>query len=243
MAIAGPHLIKADSLGQAWLAMCDYVLANHNEVRNLIVTINDPVSIDPLLHGCVEAFCRSEGLLPPKHVAYTIFPDGLARRHAAPGLFTAYNRTRGFFDHVKTSWGTYFRRMTQYEGERGPVNQLGRIIDAINSRTACHRAAYTMLIQQPGGENVRPRGGPCLNYLALQIEPDEARTISLLAVYRNHDVVERAYGNFLGLGWLLRFLCDETNSAVGQLTCLSAHAYIDRRIGALRALLKTLGQP
>ena len=90
---------------------------------------------------------------------------------------------------------------------------------------------------------MRPRGGPCLNYLALQIEPGEPRTISLLAVYRNHDVVERAYGNFLGLGWLLGFLCGETNSAVGQLTCLSAHAYIDRSIDALRAVLKTLGHP
>lgn len=243
MAITGPHLIEADSLGRAWLAMCDYVLANHNEVRNLTVAINHPLSIDPLLHGSVEAFCRSQGLLTPKHVAYAIFPEGLARRHGAPNLFTAYNRTRGFFDHVKTSWGTYFRRMTQYDGQHGPVNQLSRIIDAINSRMACHRAAYTMLIQQPGGENVRPRGGPCLNYLALQIEPGEPRTISLLAVYRNHDVVERAYGNFLGLGWLLRFLCGETNSTVGQLTCLSAHAYINRSIGALRAVLKTLGQP
>jgi hypothetical protein len=243
MAIAGPHLIEADNIGEAWLAMCSYVLANHNEVRNLLVAINDPISIDPSLHKSVDAFCQSQGLLTPKHVAYTIFPEGLAKRHTGSGLFAAYNRTRGFFDRVKTSWGTYFRRMTQYEGQRGRVNQLGRIIDAINSRTACHRAAYTMLIQQPGGENVRPRGGPCLNYLALQIEPDAAQTINLLAVYRNHDVLERAYGNFVGLGWLLGFLCDETNSAVGHLTCLSAHAYIDRRIGALRGLLNTLGQP
>jgi len=243
MAIAGPHLIDADSLGQAWLAMCDYVLANHNQARNLIVAINDPVSIDPLLHGYVEAFCQSEGLLPPKHVAYTIFPEGLAKRHTASDLFTAYNRTRGFFDRKKTSWGTYFRRMTHYEGRRGPVNQLARIIEAINSRKACHRAAYTVAIQQPGGENVRPRGAPCLNYLAVQMEPDHPRTISLLAVYRNHDVVGRAYGNFVGLGWLLGFLCNETNSSVGRLTCFSSHAYIDRKIGALRALLQTLDQP
>lgn len=246
MAIAGPHLIEAKNPGEAWLAVCKYVLANRNEVRNLIVAIDDPVSVDPVLHGAIEAFCQSQGLLRPKQVAYTIFPDRLARRWTGAELFDGYNRRRGFFDRVsnmKRSWGTYFRRMTHYEGQHGPVNQLGRIIDAINSRTACHRAAYAILIQQPGGENVRPRGGPCLNYLALQIKPGEPRTISLLAVYRNHDVVERAYGNFLGLGLLLRFLCRETNSAVGQLTCLSAHAYIDRSIGTLRALLKTLGQP
>jgi len=243
MTIAGPHLIEAENPGQAWLAMCNCVLANHNEVRNLVVVIHDPISVDPLVDMTVEAFCRSQGLRTPKHVAYTIFPQGLARRHAGSDLFTAYNRTGGFFDRVKTSWGTYFRRMTYYEGRDGPVNQLARIIEGVNSRKACHRAAYTVTIQQPGSENVRARGAPCLNYLALQMEPDRPRTISLLAVYRNHDVVERAYGNFVGLGWLLGFLCRETNSAVGQLTCLSAHAYIDRSIGALRALLKTLGQP
>jgi len=241
MAIAGPHLITANSIPDAWLAVTGYVLANHNEARNVVVAIHDPLSVDPVLHRSIEAFCRDQGLLMPKQVAYTIFPRGLARRRTASELFDAYNRTRGFFDRVKTGWGTYFRRMTHYEVGHGAVNQLGRIIDAINSRTLCHRAAYTMAIPHPGGENVRTRGAPCLNYLAFQIEPDELQTISLLAVYRNHDVVERAYGNFLGLGWLLRFLCNETESQVGQLTCLSSHAYINDRVRALRTFLRTLG--
>jgi len=242
MAIAGPHLIEADDLQEAWVAMSRYVLANGNEARNLMVAIADPVSIDPLLHASVEAFCRSQRLLTPKHVAYTIFPEGLARRRTASDLFATYNRDRGFFDRVKTSWGTYFRRMTCYESRTGPVNQLDRTIAAINSRATSHKAAYTMVIQEPGGETVRPRGGPCLNYLALQIEPAEQRSIGLLAVYRNHDVVERAYGNFLGLGWLFSFLCHETQSRVGHLTCLSSHAYIDRCVRALRIFLQTLGQ-
>jgi len=140
------------------------VLANGKEVRNLMVAISDPTSIDPVIHTAVEVFCRSQSLLTPKQVAYTIFPEGLARGRTASELFAAYNRVRGFFDRVKTSWGTYFRRMTWYEGRDGPVNQLGRIIDAINSRPACHRAAYTIAIQRPGGETVRPLGAPCLKW-------------------------------------------------------------------------------
>jgi len=242
MATGGPRLIEAKRLGDAWLAVCKYVLASHNEVRNLVVVVDDPVAVDPALHGALEAFCRDQGLKTPKQVAYTIFPRGLARGRTAWELFDAYNRRRGFFDRVNRGWGTYFRRMTHYEGDHGSVNQLGRVIDAINSRDACHRAAYAMVIQHPGGENVRTRGAPCLNYLALQMQPGEARTISLLAVYRNHDVVERAYGNLLGLGWLLGFLCAQTGSRVGELTCLSSHAYIDRSVRPLRALLQTFGQ-
>ena len=241
MAVAGPRLIEAHDVGEAWLDMAGYVLANGREVRNLVVAIADPVWVDPVVHLAMENFCRSSGLLTPKHVAYTIFPEGLARRRTASELFDAYNRRQGFFDLVKTSWGTYFRRMTCYDRPHGPENQLGRIIGAINSRKVCHRAAYTVVIQQPGGESVRPRGGPCLNYLGIQMEPGQPRTMSLLAVYRNHDVVQRAYGNFIGLGWLLKFLCRETGSCVGRLTCLSSRAYIDRRVRALRTFLATLG--
>jgi hypothetical protein len=242
MAVAPPHLIEANDVSEAWLGMARCVLANGKEVRNLVVAIADPVSVDPVVHAAVEDFCRSRRLLTPKHVAYTIFPEGLARARTASQLFDVYNRRRGFFDCVKTGWGTYFRRMTCYEGQRGRENQLDRIIHAVNSRKACHRAAYTVVIQQPGRESVRPRGAPCLNYLAVQMEPGQPRTMSLLAVYRNHDVVERAYGNFIGLGWLLRFLCRETGSCVGGLTCMSSRAYIDRSVRALRELLETLGR-
>ena len=241
MAIAGPQLIRASNIGEGWLNLAQYVLLNHGEARNVVVVIDDPVSVDDALHGSIQAFCHEQGLLAPKHVAYTLFPQGLAQQRTASELFDAYNRTRGFFDRVKTGWGTYFRRMTHYEGGDGAVNQLSRIIDAINSRTLCHRAAYTMAIPVPGSENVRTRGAPCLGYVAVQVEATQPRRISLLAVYRNHDVVERVYGNFLGLGWLLRFLCDETGSQIGQLTCLSSHAYINGHVGALREFLRTLG--
>lgn len=243
MPIAGPYLIEANNPAEAWLAVSSYVLANNNEARNVLVAIENPVCTDPGLHQAIEYFSHAEDLRTPKHVAYTIFPKGLARTRDTSELFAAYNRKRGFFDRIRNSWGTYFRRMTFHAGRRPPVNQLQLIIDAINSRTSCYRAAYTMIIQQPGGENIRPRGGPCLNYLAVQMEPGEPRTISLLAVYRNHDVVERVYGNYLGLGWLLHFLCDATNSRVGQLTCLSSRVYVSGKVRALRALLETLPHP
>ena len=49
MAIAGPHMIEADNPAQGWLAMCNYVLANHDEVRNLLVAIHGPISVDPVV--------------------------------------------------------------------------------------------------------------------------------------------------------------------------------------------------
>jgi hypothetical protein len=130
--------------------------------------------------------------------------------------------------------------MTRYEGHNGPVNQLGNIISAIRGRANLSKAAYTVVIQRPGGETIRPLGGPCLNYLAVQAEPGNRRQIGLLAVYRNHDFLERAYGNYWGLCNLVRFLAKEVGGDPGPLTCISSHAFVDKKKTALRAFVEGL---
>jgi len=189
----------------------------------------------------VTAFAKSEGVLPPKDVAYTIFPHGLYQHRNGDELFTAYNKPGGFYARVKTGWGTYFRRMTSYKGANGRVNQLGNIIAAVRDRQNLSKAAYTIVIQHPGGETMRPLGGPCLNYIAVQAEPGEdgqPPTIGLLAVYRNHDFLERAYGNYWGLCNLLMFLAKEVKGIPGPLTCVSSHAYVAGKKTALKTLVE-----
>jgi len=120
------------------------------------------------------------------------------------------------------------------------VNQLENIIEAVRTRSKVCRAAYTIMIASPGGETIQPRGGPCLNYIAVQLEPRPRLVLSLLAVYRNHDFLERAYGNYWGLCNLLRFLASEVEATPGPLTCVSSHAYVSGSKTALRALIGTL---
>ena len=49
-------------------------------------------------------------------------------------------------------------------------------------------------------------------------------TLFLTVLYRNHFYIERAYGNFIGLGRLMEFMARESKISVGQLTCISTHA-------------------
>ena len=78
--------------------------------------------------------------------------------------------------------------MIYYETGSGEIqNQLENIIHAIKVRSNISTAAYTIIIQKPGGETIRPLGGPCLNYIAVQLEPGNPVKLGLLAVYRNHD--------------------------------------------------------
>lgn len=241
--INAPVTIVEDSFQHAWLEVVKRLILSQWDIRNLMVQIRNPVLFDETTNNRVDAFTRSNGLLRPKHVAYTIFPQGLYRDgHDANHVFQSYNRRNGLYErlHKRTKdWGTYFRRMTCYEGKKKVfVNQLGNIIEAFHDRKNVSKAAYTLVIQHPGGETIRPLGGPCLNYLAVQADP-EPFTVGLLAVYRNHDFLERAYGNYWGLCNLIGFIANEVGAATGPLTCVSSHAYVDRSKASLRTFAES----
>ena len=68
------------------------------------------------------------------------------------------------------------------------------------------------------------------------------RTISLLAVYRNHDFRERTFGNYWGLCSLLKYICTETDSSMGSITCISSHAYVDTNKTELVTLAEKIAQ-
>jgi thymidylate synthase len=239
-----PICVVSNDFQNAWLDAIRRLTDSHWELRNLMVQVRDPKVLDQSFHDKLEAFAKAQGILGPKHVAYTIFPHKLYERKGdATKLFTAYNKPRGMFDRKKTSWGTYFRRMTSYEAPSGKINQLDNIISAMRARRNLSKAAYTIVIQTPGGETVRPLGGPCLNYIAVQAEAAQqggASEVGLLAIYRNHDFLKRAYGNYWGLCNLLMFLAKEVNGTPGPLTCVSSHAYVDAKKTALRQFVERL---
>jgi len=240
-----PQNVIAQSFQGAWIAAARLLRDSHWDVRNLVVQIQDTSLFDATIHAQVCDFADSVGVLGPKHVAYTIFPQGLyEKRGSADALVRAYNREGGLYDrlvHRSTNpWGTYFRRMTHYETPQGEVNQLKKILDAVQSDAKTHAGAFSMIIQKPGGEMMRRRGGPCLNYIAVQMETGDPDVLGLMCIYRSHDFLERAYGNYWGLSNLLSFMATETGSQPGPLTCISSRAFAAEHKTALKTLLDDL---
>ena len=243
-----PVQVVSEGFQLAWLEVTRRLAESYWELRNVVVHIKRPGAMDIAFNETVTAFARAQRLLTPKQVAYTIFPHKLYQRVGnASSLFSDYDRRlypkiKRLQPKIANSWGNYFRRMTNYESATGPVNQLQNIIDAIQNRQRLSSAAYTIVIQKPGTETVRPRGGPCLNYIAIQAEASWGgnRTIGLLAVYRNHEFLERAYGNYWGLCNLLIFLAAEVGGTPGPLTCVSSRAYVRGNKTALNALIGRL---
>lgn len=235
-----PTVIEASSFQVAWSDATKFLERNGWECWNLVVHITNVVAFDRGFHDKVCMFAAASDLLQPKHVAYTIFPHGLYRQaDSAARLYKSYDKLYEWTRRrPRASWGTYFRRMTSYPFEGTVINQLDAIIQAISTRKKDRKAAYTIVIQRPGAETIRPLGAPCLNYIAVQIAPGVPRILSLLCVYRNHDFLKKAYGNYWGLCNLLNFLANETNSKAGSLTCISSHAYVRDKKTQLKKLLE-----
>ena len=125
----------------------------------------------------------------------------------------------------KARWGNYFLRFTKFGFNK--VNQVQRIIRDINNRPNNQAACYIMHVSSIDYDsNTRIIGNPCLQYIQFA---QVGNSLNLTAVYRNHDFLTKALGNYIGLTRLLEFVCDNTNSQIGSVTCHSIHYYLNNR--------------
>ena len=79
-----------------------------------------------------------------------------------------------------------------------------------------HKKFTRAVTMDPGGEVMDDRRVHHADHSEIQLEPGRKRTLGLLAVYRDHDFVGKAYGNYWGLCNLIRFLAKETRSRPGR---------------------------
>ena len=79
----------------------------------------------------------------------------------------------------------------------------------------------TIQIRQPN-KDTRIVGFPCLSHISLVL--DKERRLNMTAIYRNQYFIQKAYGNYLGLCRLLRFVSREVGCETGALVCVAVHA-------------------
>lgn len=221
--------IHAENFQNAWAQVVLKLRDYDWSAWNVVVQIQNPIAIDKNRHIVMEKFAKERDLKGQNQVAYTIFPYKLYKGQERDVFYKQYWR---YYSAVKlksyANWkDSYFARLIRYNSNGIEIDQLGTIIDSINSRKKNYGSSYVMLIPYPQKDIKRKMGAPCLNYITVQVELiNKIRYVNLCAVYRNHNFRERAYGNYYGLGKLLEYIALETNSVVGVLTCVSSHAYI-----------------
>jgi len=159
---------------------------------------------------------------------------------AAERLYTnyAYIFTRLGEAHHENKKGTYFSRMISWPGkEMGQFNQIAKRIAhlRVQNNPEHHKSAFNagdIAVSEPGldlastsdvgdlGMNTyaandnRTRSFPCLVHVDVGLFQDK---INLLGVYRHQFLIQKGYGNMIGLARLQRFLAQQTGYGVGEL--------------------------
>jgi hypothetical protein len=192
-------------------------------------------------------------------VANTIFPSALYLPRLGEGAREHLYENHRFGQpvarmHHANRRGNYFDRLVAWPGANGPVNQLERTILRLRQQRRGHgplSSAYEfgistvedgdgdtpdaaiggdgeLRIYQPGRDN-SIRGFPCLSHISLTLLQGQ---LHMTALYRSQGFLRRAYGNYLGLGGLLDFLCREVECAPGQLACVATYADLEISSGS-----------
>ena len=78
------------------------------------------------------------------------------------------------------------------------------------------------MTQSKDHTNQRQRGFPCLQHVAFA--PQGADGLAVTGFYVTQYIFERAYGNYLGLCRLGRFMAQEMGKQLTQVTCVASPA-------------------
>jgi thymidylate synthase len=230
MVLSMGYYVRADNISEAWLQATSYILSQKKQQSsNLLVEIINPLMTDKTIEKCYVDFCNQKGIKHFSIPANTIFPKR-AFEILKYDRKKLYQRSIRLYKVLKGTWGSYFNQMINWQIKDindFTINQLEHIITMLNDRSRTHSSAYTIQITNPKDHTNYVRGGPCLHYILLQLDRQgKKKILNLLAVYRNHDFAVKAYGNYVGLGHLMEFLCSQTDYHLGKLSCLSSHAFI-----------------
>lgn len=261
------HFINARNCLEAWRKTSNYLLSKGRNANNILIDIEKPCAFRNswLDDYNPKTISHSSGKSGDNihDVIHTIFPRRFARRYRnREDLYAYYLKT-----HLRSAmlsgkknnrWGTYFTRLIcfeenhklkskinsedslddikdKYKNNFAINNQLERVIYALSNWQKAHKAALYCHISAPNIDSVRPIGSPCLQYI--QFSQHDTDNVDMIVVYRNHDYFNKAFGNFIGLGQLLNFICNESGKTPGKLTCHSIHAYIGVSIKKMELLL------
>jgi thymidylate synthase len=208
---------------EAWIAASNHLINKGGQCTNLLVSFpSGPARDERPLDKYDPRKILGARYDRARDVANTIFPSKTARNTKTRAeLYKRYMKahSRG----RKKGWGTYFLRQISFGSKE--VNQLERLIEAMNRwPKKAYSAAFHMHLSSAETDNLRPLGGPCLQYV--QFNCPSIAQIDLVAVYRNHDFCNKVLGNYFGLSRLLHYVSKETDRDPGKVSCLSIHAYI-----------------
>lgn len=248
-----PVYIHDNNLSVAWgKAVLSAVRSGVSELVPLVVTVDGftdgEVHTTPELQDALDGVLESSGKQSCETVSSTIFPKSLW--NPARDRQHLYDRYESIWPSLKShranQLGIYFQRMIAYGELDKPVNQLEHIITTWKQENH-RRSALQASIFDPNRDHshARQRGFPCLQHVTFS--PQEDGGLCVTGFYATQYLIERAYGNYLGLCRLGQFMAKEMGLPLTRMTCFTGIAMCDRPKKELKGLVelveKMVGQP
>lgn len=205
---------------------------------------------DSDLRASLDALLAQRTQSTVETVANTLFPAAMADR--TKNMNELAQRYRNLYPTIRkfphNSHGTYFGRMVSYPSPSDGLDQLTALVTRLHQQLetkANMSTPYEMTIESPSddedtaatdsgaglgvahthtaGEG-RLRAFPCMSLLSFQTD---ARRLHAFAHYRYEYLIEKGYGNYLGISRLQQFIAEELGLEVGVLTISTGRAHVD----------------
>jgi thymidylate synthase len=201
------QLIQAKNPSEAWLRAVKLILSSGNKVGNLkeilylIVEIENPLEIDERVDKTFRSLVNLGKKSGNEWITWGI-------KQLTPSTVLRWH-------------DTYYSRITKY---REKTNQLNYVVERLKRKP---NSKQLFCITFDPELDIRPNMPyspkmPCLTALDFK----DRNGLNLFAVFRSHDFGRKAYGNYIGLGKLLREICEKSNRDLGRVICFSCSAHV-----------------
>jgi hypothetical protein len=244
------EMIEDENLSRAWARAVQPMLQRRGpkEIAPLCVSItgfdDGVVREDARVRRALDATLTHGSKQNCHTVANTLFPHSLWNPKAPREMLFkryAFSLPRLMSASTKNRHGLYFQRMTSGWPAKHP-NQLDFVIANFLSRKGVRRSALQLGVYNAHRDltAAAQRGFPCLQQISFA--PLQGK-LSVNAFYATQYAFERAYGNYLGLCWLGRFVAHELELDLARVTCFTGILLRDDLpVGSARTLGEAIEQ-
>ncbi|NRG16905.1 thymidylate synthase [Rhizobiales bacterium] len=251
-AAIAPLVIDSKNLSEAWARIFIHILDHPGtEIAPLVLSIGDLdqqeiIEEDAELRDALDTLLRKKNKTSIENVAFTIFPERYWKIASGDRtkLFNLYKNTFGRIqarDRKSNGRGLYFQRMMMYG--RGPCsgNQLEWILSQFQRRKGVRRSMFQATVFDAESDHTSTAliGFPCLQHVSF--EPTKAGLV-MNAFYATQQIFDKAYGNYLGLVQLGKFMASEMGMPLARVNVMVGVAKFERITKsdpALEAVIKS----
>ncbi len=233
-----PKLISESNLSKAWAEAILHIMDHSGkEISPLLISItgcdvSGVASEDTAVRSELDILLNKKGFRNIENVAHTIFPQRIweISKKDRIQFYRIYLKTFERYRCINkkdNERGSYFERLVNYGRGPNDGNQLEWIISQYRSKDGIRRSMFQASIFDPGRDH---RPDPYLQFPCLQhisIVPTQDGLI-LNAFYATQQLLDKAYGNYLGLSRLGAFIAHEMGMKLIRLNVTIGVAKLER---------------